>query len=392
MSSRSYNMERVSPFFAPNRILLGKGVAGQVGQEVRMLGGKKVLIVTDPGVVKVGLTAAIEEGLKAEGIPWGIYADVVPEPPARIIDEAAKIAREGNYDTVIGIGGGSSLDVAKGVAMMATHTGKALDYVGQNMFKERGLTKILIPTTAGTGSEATGVCVVTDEEENTKKSYYSHLLLPESALLDPLLTVSMPPSVTADTGMDALSHAVESFVSVNRTPHSEILSLEAIRLIAESMAVACLKGSELWARYNMLLASNLAGMAFTSGGLGASHGLAYPLGTEYHIPHGKSNAIMLPHVMRFNRVACPEQFAKIAVAMGQPIEGLPLYDAAEMACEAVEQLIETIGLSSRLPDYGVPDTDIPRLVECALKQSRFFVPNPRNLGEKEIRSIYEMAF
>ncbi len=387
-----YDPEKVSTFLAPNKHLVGQGVARQLGGEIKTLGGSKVFVVTDPGVVKAGLVPAIIEPLKSEGMKVGVYDKVRPEPAAGIVDEAARIARSGRYDLVVGLGGGSSLDVAKGVAMMVTNTGSILDYVGLNMFPKRGIPKILVPTTAGTGSEASWVCVVTDERKNEKKSLYGFMLLPDVAMLDPVLTVSMPPSVTADTGFDALVHAIESYVSVNRTPYTEIMAGEAIRLISRNLPVAYAKGGDIKARYNMLLAANLAGMAFTSGGLGATHGLAYPLGTQYHMSHGRSNAIMLPHVMRFNLTGNLEGYAGIARMMGENIDGLSPYEASEKAVDAVMRLLGAVRISCRLSDYGVQKKKISLLTKEALQQSRFFVPNPKDITEEDIRGIYRDAY
>jgi alcohol dehydrogenase class IV len=202
----------------------------------------------------------------------------------------------------------------------------------------------------------------------------------------------MPSVVTADTGLDALVHAIESYVSVNTTPFAEILALEAISLIASNLPIAYAKGTHLQARYNMLLAANLAGSAFTSGGLGAVHGLSYVLGTQYHMPHGRSNAIMLPHIMAFNRTGNLEKFARIAQAMGEVTENLSLHEASETSVAAVKKLLTAVGISFRLSDYGIPQKDLPILVEGGLKQSRLFVPNPRDLTESDVRKIYEGAF
>lgn len=388
----TYDIRKTCLYLAPNRLLLGEGVVSQLGQEAKMLGGTKALVITDPGVMQAGLISVVEESLKKDAVEVTVYDGVRPEPSAEIVDEAAALARAGRYNIIIGCGGGSSLDVAKGVALMETHEGKILDYTGANMFKRRGIPKILIPTTAGTGSEATWALVVTDEKENTKKSLYSSFLLPDVAILDPSLTVSMPPSVTADTGIDALVHAIESYVSVNKTAYTEIMAREAIRLIAQNLPVAYGKGSDLRARYNMLLASNLAGMAFTSGGLGATHGLAYPLGTTYHMTHGRSNAIMLPHVMTYNRTGNLVGYREVAELMGETVEGISLFEAATKAVEAVKRLLLAINISPKLSDYGIKQEDIPFLADEATKQSRFFVPNPRDLTKDDIKGIYEAAY
>jgi alcohol dehydrogenase class IV len=302
MKSSFYTPDKISTFLSPNKITLGVGAAREIGVECKALGGKRALIITDPGVVAAGLIEGIKESLESEGIRIGIFDKVVAEPPSRVIDESAQIARDEGYDIVIGVGGGSSLDAAKGASLMAVNKGKVLDYAGIDLVPRAGLLKILLPTTGGTGSEVTRVFVVTDEAENTKKVVYSNFNLADLAVIDPLLSLSMPSVVTAETGIDALVHAIETYVSVNATPFSDILAIEAIRLIAENLPIAYAKGGNLEARYNMALAANLAGLAFTSGGLGAVHGLAYVLGTEYHLSHGRSNAIMLPHVMEYNKI------------------------------------------------------------------------------------------
>jgi alcohol dehydrogenase len=386
-----HEIEKVSMFFSPNKVILGKGVAQQVGLEVKALRGKKALIITDPGVAKAGLVEMITSGLKAQNVKFEIFDKVEPEPPARVVDACADVAIATRCDTIIGFGGGSSLDVAKGVSLLATNKGRVLDYAGIDMVPKRGLPKILIPTTAGTGSEVTRVFVVTDERDNTKKVVYTSYNLPDVGLLDPMLTLSMPPSVTADTGFDALVHAVESYVSVNTTPFAEILALQAINLIAQNLPIAYSKGTNVEARYNMLLAACLAGMAFTSGGLGAVHGLSYPLGTEFHMAHGKSNAIMLPHIVNFNFMGNMEKYAQVARAMGENTEGLSPYGTAKKSVDAIKGLLTMVNISYKLTDYGIKKSDLSKLVEGGLKQARLFVPNPRDLSERDVRLIYESA-
>jgi alcohol dehydrogenase class IV len=392
MKSSFYTPDKISTFLSPNKIMLGVGAAREIGVECKALGGKRALIITDPGVVAAGLIEGIQESLESEGIRIGIFDKVVAEPPSRVIDESAQIARDEGYDIVIGVGGGSSLDAAKGASLMAVNKGTVLDYAGIDLVPRAGLLKILLPTTGGTGSEVTRVFVVTDEAENTKKVVYSNFNLADLAVIDPLLSLSMPSVVTAKTGIDALVHAIETYVSVNATPFSDILAIEAIRLIAENLPIAYAKGNNLEARYNMALAADLAGLAFTSGGLGAVHGLAYVLGTEYHLSHGRSNAIMLPHVMEYNRIGGLRRYARIAKAMGEGIQGLSAYDAAGKSIDVVKRLLEAVAISIKLSDYGIYEKDLPRLVEGGIKQTRLFVPNPRDLTKGDVEKIYEMAF
>ena len=379
-------------FLACKKTLLGQDAIQHTGTEAKKLGAAKVLVITDAGVVGAGLIQRVLDSLEASGLKYDVFDRVLPEPPARIIDECASQVRRGGFDLILGIGGGSSLDTAKAACVLATNPGSVLEYAGLDMVSKRGIPCILVPTTAGTGSETTRVLVMTDETVNTKKVVYSDYLLPDLAILDPNLTLSVPPKVTADTGIDALVHAIETYVSVNTTPYAEVLALQAIAMIAANLPQAYAKGNHVKARYNMLLAANLSGMAFASGGLGAVHGLAYVLGTEYHMSHGRSNAIMLPHVMAFNKVGNLRKYAAIAEAMGESTEGLSLYEAADLSIEAVLNLMEAVNVSPWLNDYDISENDLPKMVSGGMAQARLFVPNPRDLTEDDVRAIYTNAF
>lgn len=379
-------------FFSPCKIIIGRNTSNSAGEEIQHLGGGKVLIVTDPGLVRGRLLAPIEASLQSAGVAYAVYDGVQPEPPSEVIDRGAELFRAQGCRMVLGIGGGSSLDAAKGVSILAGNPGRILDYVGVERVPRRGAPLVLMPTTAGTGSEVTRVLVVTDERENVKSVVFSHFALADAAIVDPMLTLSMPPHVTADTGMDALVHAVETYVSMNATLFSDLYAERAIELIARWLPVACGKGSNLEARYHMSVAATLAGLAFGSGGLGAVHALAYPLGTEFHMTHGRTNAIMLPYVMRFNLSGSPHKYARVASLMGKDVTGLAPMAAAGQAVEAVKDLLQAARVSFQLGDYGVPRGDLPKLVQGAMKQARLFVPNPRDLGEDDVRLIYEEAY
>ena len=378
--------------FSPNKVIFGIGASANVAAEVSCLRGAKVLVVTDPGVVAAGLIESIEQSLQADGIGYELYDKVEPEPPARIIDEGAAVFKAAGCDVIVGVGGGSSLDVAKGISILTANQGRILDYIGLDAVPRKGAPMILVPTTAGTGSEVTRVLVMTDEEQNKKNVVFTPFALPDAAIVDPLLTISMPPVVTADTGMDALVHAVESYVSMNATVFSDLWAEEAIRLIGIYLPTACAKGSNMEARYHMSLAATLAGLAFTSGGLGAVHALAYPLGTEYHMTHGRTNAMMLPHVMNFNIPGNPEKYARIAELLGTDTAGLSSLEAASMAVKAVMDLEDAIDVSWLLDDYDIDYADLDLLVDGAMQQARLFAPNPRDLDENDVRSIYREAF
>ena len=384
-------MNKVNIFRSPNKIIFGNGTVSQVGAEAEKMGAGKALIVTDAGVVKSGLVAEVEKSLKASKIDYGIFDRVEAEPPARIVDECAREVTEKKYDIIIGVGGGSSLDVAKGASIVVTNGGKVLDYVGREMVPRAGIPKILIPTTAGTGSEVTWVFVVTDEADNDKKVIFSYYNLADVAIVDPLLTLSMPPKLTADTGVDALTHAVETYVSRTSTPFGDILALEAIRLIGENLPVAYAKAENVEARYNMSLGATVAGLAFGSGGVGAVHALAYVLDTEYHMSHGRTNAIMLPYVVDYNKTGDLNKYARIAQAMGEKTEGLSDYQAVERLVLRLHQLLADVGIPDKLSAYGISADDLPKLVAGGMKQSRLFVPNPRDLTEADVEKIYRSA-
>ena len=379
-------------FYSPNKVVFGPETARTLLSEIQKRNRKRPLIVTDPGITRTDFFGLLKEDLKTAGTPYSIYDQVEPEPGARLVAAGTEQLKSEECDIVIGIGGGSSLDVAKGVSIMATNAGRVLDMSGIDMVKRKGAPMILMPTTAGTGSEVSNVTVLTDEETNTKKVVYSFYMLPDVAIVDPLLTLTMPAKLTAETGIDALVHAIEAYVSMNASPFSDLLAERAIRLIAKYLPVAWAKGSNIEARHFTSLAASLAGMAFCSGGLGGVHALAYPLGTEYHMAHGRSNAVMLPHVMRYNVPGNPNRYAQIAAFMGKSVGGVHPVEAATLAVKAVEELLETLQVSYRLRDYGITEKDIPKLVNGGMKQSRLFGFNPRDLEEEDVKLIYQQAY
>lgn len=384
-------MNRTNIFLSPNKVIFGNGTVSQVGKEAELFGAGKALIVTDKGVIKAELLSGVQDSLKAHNIDFDIFDKVEAEPPSGNVDEGAQMAVDNGADIVIGFGGGSSLDVAKGVALMARNKGKILDYAGMDLVPGSGLPKILLPTTAGTGSEVTRVLVAKDVTENIKKAIFSNHALADTAIVDPMLTLSMPPHVTADTGIDALVHAIETYVSMNATPFSDVLAIEAIRLIAENLPTAYAKAENITARYNMSLAATLAGLAMNSGGVGAVHGLSNILGIKYHMSHGRANAVMLPYVVDYNKIGNPIKYAAIALAMGENTEGLSPYNSAEKLVLSLFRLLEILNIPAKLSTYGVTKADIPSLVEGGMKLSRLFVPNPRNLTKEDVKSIYTKA-
>ena len=315
-----------------------------------------------------------------------------PEPRIELADEGAALAVKNKCDMVIGIGGGSAMDVAKAIAVIATNKGAATDYLGLNKIPKAGLPKIMIPTTAGTGSEVTFTAVFVRKNLKKKEGMNSPYLYPELALLDPELTLTLPPAPTAQTGLDALCHAIESYTSINSSPMSELFSLEAISLIAENLRACVHDGKNIAARERMLLGSLYAGIGLANAGVTAVHSLSYPLGGKYGVGHGLANTMLLPPVMAFNLPGALEKFADVADAMGECTEGLPAREAAYLAVDAVEALIEDCGVDSSIRDFGVEEKDFPALADVAMTVARPLENNPRKMTKEDMIAIYAEAF
>jgi alcohol dehydrogenase class IV len=384
--------QKLHLFYSPTKIIIGMNTSSLVSEEIQNLGGGRVLIVTDPGVVKTGLIQPIKKLLKSQNIEYALFDGVEPEPPSGVIDRGAEMFKTEKCALILGLGGGSSLDVAKGISILTANQGKIIDYCGVNKVPHKGAPLILMPTTAGTGSEVTRVLVLTDEIRNVKNVVFTPYALADTAIVDPSFTLSLPNKVTADTGVDALVHAIEAYVSMNATIFSDILAERSIELIGRYLPMARAKGSNTKARFQMSVAATLAGLAFGSGGLGAVHALAYPLGTVYHMTHGRTNAIMLPHIMLYNVPGNPEKYARIAKLLGHDINGYSPLEAGKVAVDAIKELLDAIGVSYHLSDYNIPKADIPKLVDGAMEQSRLFLPNPRDLTEEDVRSLYDDSY
>jgi alcohol dehydrogenase class IV len=385
-------LPKLGNFQIKTRVVFGRGALSNLGQLARESGAGKYLLVADPALEQVGILDRALSVLNDVGITGEVFKAVEPEPYMDNAEEAAALGRAVDADLVVGLGGGSAMDTAKAAAALITNEGKAQDYIGLNKVELPGAPTIMVPTTAGTGAEVTFTAVFTNRETRAKGGINSPFLFPDVALLDPELTLPLPPHVTAATGMDALTHAIESVSSLSSTVFTEALALTAIRLISGNLRRAVFHGGDIDAREQMLMGSLLGGLALADAGVGAAHALAYPLGGNYRIPHGLANAMLIPYVMEFNLPAAEKHFAMIAAAMGEPVEGLPLRRAAEQAVESVFMLCSDIGIPSSLADAGVPRSDIPMLVEAALKVTRPVENNPRKLGEEEAQTIYEMAF
>jgi alcohol dehydrogenase class IV len=347
---------------------------------------QRVLVVADPGVVKAGLVQPLLDCLHGANIQTSIFAEVEPDPGEHIVNHAYSQARSFGAQMVVGIGGGSSLDVAKLAAYFADSAESLRQIIGVEQAKGRRLPLVLIPTTAGTGSEVTPIAIVTLADK-TKGGVVSSLLLPDLAILDANLTLTLPQTVTAHTGLDAMVHAIEAFTSKHRkNPVSDALALRALKLLNDNIRTAYSDGFNTEARSNMLLGACLAGMAFANAPVAAVHALAYPLGGIFHLPHGLSNAIVLTEVLRFNRSAAEAQYAELGRALGNP--AMDEHAACEHLFATLDALVHHLQVDTRLTSYGISADDLDRLAEDALAQQRLLVNNPREVTLADARAIY----
>ncbi|MFH0824078.1 MAG: iron-containing alcohol dehydrogenase [Pseudomonadota bacterium] len=385
-------LELLGKFQLKTRIVFGRGAVEGIGELARDISAKTYLIVADAALDQGGQLALARESLRRAGLAGEVYTEVEPEPYLDNADGAAAVGREARADLVIGMGGGSAMDTAKAAAALMANTGKAQDYVGLNLVPKAGVPTIMVPTTAGTGSEVTFTAVVTNRETKAKGGINSVHLFPDWAVLDPDLTTTVPPDVTAATGMDALTHAIESVSGKASSVFTEAFALTAVKLISANLRRTVYHGNDVQAREKMLYGSLLAGIALADAGVGAAHALAYPLGGMYRIPHGLANAILIPYVMEFNLPAAETAYALTAGAMGASTQSMTPRDAGAMAVEAVRDLCDDIGIPASLSDLDVPVSDIPLLVEGALKVTRPVENNPRTLTSQDAEWIYERAF
>ncbi|MCT1540654.1 MULTISPECIES: iron-containing alcohol dehydrogenase [Lysinibacillus] len=371
----------------------GWGCLSQLLLEVKKFNAHNILIVTDPLLKEIGLTDNVEKPLIEKGYTTTIYTDIAPEPPLAIGEKLVDFTRKHPFDLVIGVGGGSALDLAKLAAVLAKHDGKVADYLnltGTKTLDNKGLPKILIPTTSGTGSEVTNISVLSLD---TTKDVVTHdYLLADVAIVDPALTISLPSKVTAATGVDALTHAIEAYVSVNANAVTDALALQAIRLISQSIRTAVHNGQDKQARTDMSYGSYLAGLAFFNAGVAGVHALAYPLGGQFHIAHGDSNAVLLPYVMGYIRQSCEKRMKDILDAMGISSSYLSQEEASYKCVDALQQLVQDVKIPSTLQGFNIPSSALEQLTEDATKQTRILARSPMPLEREDIYQIYQAAF
>lgn len=371
---------------------IGWGATEKLIDEVERYDGNNILVVADPILVSLGITDKIVLSIRQKGYKYDLYTDLVPEPVLETGEKLVQFTRKGNYSLVIGIGGGSALDMAKLAAVFIHNDGDLADYLNLTATKkiqQKGVPKILIPTTAGTGAEVTNIAVLA--LAHTKDVIMHDYLLADTAIVDPQLTMSVPARVTAATGADALTHAIEAFISVNANPVSDGLALQAIQLIGRSLKQAVKNGNNSAARTDMMYGSYLAGLSFFNAGVGAIHALAYPLGGQFHIPHGESNAVLIPYVMNYIQKSCARKMAMILEALGGNISGLSDDKAAATCVEQLAALIKDIGLPVTLAGFNIPATAATSLAEDGIKQKRLLARCPMTLTQENILQIYQSA-
>ena len=373
----------------PN-VLFEPGAAQKIAGLVSGFGARRVLIVTDKGVRGAGLTRAAEASL-AEAAELTVFEDVVADPPAQVVEAAVALAQEKQVEAVVSIGGGSALDTAKLVAYLARSDDRLDDIYGVGLAKGQRLPLLLAPTTAGTGSEVTPIAIVTTPTTE-KKGVVSARLLPDWAILDPELTLGLPPPVTAATGIDAMVHAIEAYTSRHKkNPISDQLARQALALLSANIREACRNGADREARGAMLLGSMLAGMAFANAPVAAVHALAYPIGAIFHVPHGLSNALVLMGVLRFNLPEAQGLYAELAPVLDPGTQSLPVPERAQAFVDALAGICRDCGVPASLAEVGVSEADLPRLAEDAMKQTRLLVNNPRAVTYRDAYAIYSEA-
>jgi alcohol dehydrogenase len=383
--------EQVYGFFIPTVTLMGVGAHKEIGKQVKVLGGKKPFICTDKGITKAGITQQIVDLVKKDaGVDCVVFDETVPNPTDTNVHDGLKIYQDKKCDLIISLGGGSSHDCGKGIGIVSTNGGNIRDYEGVDKSSKPMPPFIAINTTAGTASEMTRFCIITNTSNHVKMAIVDWRVTPNVAINDPLLMAGMPPALTAATGMDALTHAVEAYVSIIATPVTDACALQAIQLIAGNLRAAVANGADMLARDNMAYAEYLAGMAFNNASLGHVHAMAHQLGGFYNLPHGVCNAILLPHVERFNLIAKVDRFVDIATAMGENVEGLSPRAAADLAIEAIRKLSADVGIPSGLKELGVKEKDLKTMAENAQKDACGFT-NPRCPTLEDVIQIYKSA-
>ncbi|SFJ81721.1 iron-containing alcohol dehydrogenase family protein [Thermoflavimicrobium dichotomicum] len=377
-------------FHLPTLIEFGYGKASRLGERLLQLGVNRVFLVTDKGVESAGLLNELTGSLQSQGIQFDIYTDVEPDPSLETIDRGAEVFKTKPYDCIVAVGGGSPIDAAKGIRVVASNGGSIGDYAGVNRIPVApAIPLIAVPTTSGTGSEVTMFGVYSDWHNNVKVTVTSQHMAPTIALVDPKLTMSLPAKMTAASGIDALAHGIETFFSVRSRPASDALAMEAIATVHANLRRAVHDGSDIEARIGMSHGSLLAGMAFNNGFLGLTHAIGSALSGHCHVPHGIAIGLLLPQVVAFNTPARPDKAAKIAELLG--IEANQIENRAEEVAASIAQLVKDIGLPTRLREVDVPEEKLPDIAKDSFK-SGMMKFNPRQPAQQEVLELLRRAF
>jgi alcohol dehydrogenase len=380
-----------STFFIPSVNILGTGCLDEAMDVIGKYGFRKALIVTDVGLAKAGVAKMIAEKLAMQDIDSVIFDGAKPNPNTANVELGLGLLKESRCDFVVSLGGGSPHDCAKGIALCATNGGQIRDYEGVDQSSKPQLPLIAINTTAGTASEMTRFCIITDESRHVKMAIVDRNVTPLLSVNDPALMVAMPQGLTAATGMDALTHAIEAYVSTAANPITDACALKAITLISNNLRLAVRNGEDMAARENMAYAQFLAGMAFNNASLGYVHAMAHQLGGFYDLPHGVCNAVLLPHVQSFNAQVCAPRLTDVAHAMGADIRGLSPEEGAQAAIAAIRRLSSDVDIPAGLRELGARLNDVPMLATNALKDACGFT-NPRPADQRQIEEIFRSAF
>ncbi len=387
-------MNKVTEFFAPGKIIFGPGGLSQVGEEAKRLGSKVLVVLGRSAMRKSGALDRLTHLLTENNLEYIIYENIPSDPTVETVDTGASLARKGSCNLVIALGGGSVLDTGKAISAMVTNEGSVADYQeieGKGRkFQYKPIPFIAIPTTSGTGSEATINAVITNTELGLKKSIRDPWLIPEIALVDPELTLSLPPHITAICGGDALTQCIESYLGKKSQEITDALALHAIGLIGKSLIKAAKEGKNLEARKDMAMAALLSGLCLSNSGLGAAHALSHPLGVYYKIPHGLSCAVLLPYVMEFNLPVVTKKLAKIAECLGENISSLSETEAAQRAVENIKEILSAVGIKKNLSEWKIKEKDFSQLIKGAKGGS--LNNNPRDTSDEDlIELLYKMT-
>tara|TARA_R100000935_G_scaffold45277_1_gene68381 strand:+ start:652 stop:1812 length:1161 start_codon:yes stop_codon:yes gene_type:complete len=381
-------------FNTTKSIVFRPGASGELADIAGLLLGANVLFITDPGLRELGLCDDAVASLETAGITVTVFDQVEPDPSRATLEAAFAVGDAAEVTGIVGFGGGSSLDVAKVAALLIGSREDLDEAWGVGQAKGPRLPLVLIPTTAGTGSEVTPVSIITVGAEE-KRGVSSPLLLPDIAILDPDLTLGLPAPITAATGVDAMVHAIEAYASANanNNPLSQVLAREALRLLGANIETVMAEPGNVEARGAMLLGSMLAGQAFANSPVASVHALAYPIGGTFHVPHGLSNALVLPHVLRFN---APDAYAAYAEIAADAFPHLAEVDGAQARCaafiDALADLSLRLGMPTRLREVGIPDTALEKMAADAMVQTRLLANNPRAMSEQDVLTIYKAAW